>query len=392
MNMQKEDGKESLIRRLEQEILDRKHESYIVLRRPHQEVIGHTLKLWGDLHRDFVSDNTKETPFHQKRDGMMRMTRAVSHCLRWFSEKRTQKIRLPNAHWRQLDEEALELIAWGIKYDKLFIEHTVWSKGFSCAEIDNLKQEVSFHYPTDIDFNFLFSQFDSEYKFIDDGLSRKPIGQIRKDLLRLLEQTGYAILTPLETKNLGLINRESHSFKVALQWLEETLWPQMKSTTSLGGYTLQDFRIFYAAIFCFSALIAETEELIDIHHGPENPAGSSVMRVTETELVGILSSMSGLSQKIVLSIVKDMTFDVNDRHANLQHQPFFKYRNKTYFTLVRWFSYILPELSLSYNLQRPSKKRVYDKILKELEQYNLEQINTNCRKRAGWFLEKEKSI
>jgi hypothetical protein len=376
---------EETIRRLEAELLDKKHLDFVFLRRPTKKIYQHLFKLLGDIHRDIISNiEVGDNPYH-KRDYGLRVTRALSHCLRWASEKTNRKFRLPSANWEQLDSEALELLEWAIQYDKLCTEHVAWSRGLSVAKVEEETKTVNFKSPTDLDFTFLFSQAMAEAEIPNDLFSEEIHKKIRKGFSAWLQRYTFR----QKGRNLPW-KLESHTdeFKLVLNQLEKVLWPYLDSNLNLGGYSLQSFRKLYSALYVHSYYVASSEEYIDATHGPINMAGSLVIVLSERELTTWLAAISGVEQSEVTAIIKDMTFDVNDKDSDIWCQPFFKDSSKTYYSLVRSFSYISPETMLSYNLNRRSKQRIYDQVIQKLEKTSLNFVQEVVEKEFIVFREK----
>ena len=104
------------VRRIEKTVLDEYHKHCGLMRRPHDLSIGHLLKVYGDVVRDFERSKGTDAVFYRNRFIVNSLAHGVAHCFRWLNEAAEPQVLLPKASWQTLDQEAVEFLTWGAKY------------------------------------------------------------------------------------------------------------------------------------------------------------------------------------------------------------------------------------------------------------------------------------
>ncbi|MCB0165963.1 MAG: hypothetical protein KDI79_17145 [Anaerolineae bacterium] len=359
------------IRNVELTVLDQKHKNFMLLRRPRESAIAHTLKLLGDIERDFNNTDLRDRSYFWRRSGFRYVLDAVSHCLRWLAEPPPTRVYLPGASWQQLNREAFDLLAWGMDYAKLAQDHVAWTRGALECNLDETRKMISFEFPANFDTFFLLTQAASE-----EFYSKRALDEIPSDQL----QSGFSAWIDRFTKRLqGVdiswkIERNEKSHQIAFEWLSKTLWPELPAKTDLQGYCLDEFRHFFAALFIHGLYISWAEDYMDKQFGPENEAGSHIVVFSENQMIRWLSEISGVNRSSLRAIVKDLTFDTGNFHSSIVTQPFVKSKSGKLFLLSRLVTILDPMPMIADALHKSKKDEIYAGFVQVLEQSSLDQI------------------
>lgn len=128
--------KQSPIRQVETNVLDRKHLSNRIFKLSHENAVRRLLKTFGDATRDMARywDSREYTWW----------VKSLNHCLRWAYEECPTEGFSEDPDWRTQDKSALDLLLWGVTYARLFNDHVAWSRGLIQASIDRPNKTITF--------------------------------------------------------------------------------------------------------------------------------------------------------------------------------------------------------------------------------------------------------
>jgi hypothetical protein len=376
-----------IIRNVEATILDQKHKQFMLMHRPNDIAIPHLLKVLGHIDRTLISELNDES-FLRQRAFMQTVLSAAGHCLRWLSTSSSNIVLLRNASWKKLDEEALDLLGWGISYSQLAADHVAWSRGLLTGKADQRNKIISFEPPDNLDSSFLASQSIAEETLAESFFKEFPYESLRGGFQVWLRQFK---LTSVMDSNMWHVEQDGRAYEAASSWTEMVVWPELLNETDLEGYTLGDFRRLYTSLFLVAQYCAWAEDAIDSTQGPENEGGSIVFNDSESRIVHWLSEISGVEQSSVHNILCDLIFDTNDFHSSLANQPFVRSKSRQIFLLARLLPLLEPSRMISGALLKGKKKKVYERVVNTLEQSNLDMIESYI-KNLGLAVFREKKI
>ncbi|HLO83629.1 MAG TPA: hypothetical protein VK203_01270 [Nostocaceae cyanobacterium] len=376
-----------IIRDIESKILDQEFKKYQFLYRQPDEGIAHILKVMGDLWRDIeIGNNPVYSVF--RRYQFVTILKGLSHCIRWTTNHPSRQIKLPNSTCYDRDKEALEFLKWGTNYEMLSRDHVAWSKNILSAQVDENNKIIQFLYPPDLDAIFFLSQLAAEDKILKKISNSIPIEALKKDFHEWISEVKF------EKKGFRIPERlvsKTRAYSNVLSWLENTVFPEISSGTLLNGYTLEQFRRFYASLFINCQYWTWLEDGVDQAFGVNNELGTCIMTLTKSQMIKWLHNISNVDIKAVESILEDLIFDTSHFHADLRNQPFILSNRKNIFLLPRLFANSLPQRMLSGALNKGTGKQKYEKIIEVVSTSNLLNIASKF-KQLGLTVVVEKTI
>lgn len=161
-----------------------------------------------------------------------------------------------------------------------------------------------------------------------------------------------------------------------LTYLEHRIWSNMEPSLNLGGYTLQDFRQFYAGIYVLSHHAISLERIIDSKYGDENFLGSLLMDLTTDEALEHFKLVTGLGAEIVKPIIVDLTFDIESDHALLSNQPFISDGKQHLMYVPRIIVNSHPERMLAGAINKGPKRKIYESIIENMQDKGLDVLES----------------
>ena len=137
-------------------------------------------------------------------------------------------------------------------YSRLAQDHVAWTRGVLIGRVDENNKIISFEYPSDFDKFFLLTQAASEELYLESILDEIPFGDLQDDFLAWINRStrrlqGFDVPWKIE--------QDSKPQQIAFDWLSKTLWPELPTETDLQGYTLYEFRRFFAALFVYGYIL-----------------------------------------------------------------------------------------------------------------------------------------
>jgi hypothetical protein len=219
------------------------------------------------------------------------------------------------------------------------LEHVAWSRGITRGKVDETSKTICFEYPADLNGFFLLTQAISEEWHTDSQLREVPFEALREGFTSWVKRSTTEFIGAQTIRGSEVSAAYS---RIALVWLEKALWPELSGSIDLQGYTLDEFRHFYAALFVYSQYCAWAEDHMDMRYGSDNDAGSIVISGLQPEIVSWLAEMSGVKRDSLASIIEDLTFDADDFYSTIMTRPFVQLANGSIYLLARVFSMLDP--------------------------------------------------
>lgn len=357
-----------LIREIEQNKLDVEFEKYPITDLIDDISIPYLLKIYGDIHREFVTFNRSD--FVSRRE-LYVLLQATGHCIRWVTSKIGHKLE-DNLTSEDLNNFALELLLWGREYSLVANQFIAWSRGLISAEIDLSKKEIEFFPPDKTEMFFNFQQDMSSEEIMSDYFKFMPFDEIHNVYQNWI--TELDLNEPPIILNWEIAKKNEISKKLQ-EKISDLIFNEVPHSTDLGGYTIDEFVIFYVTLFLNFHFIETIEDHIDRNTNYENPFGSNPIPFPKEKMIAFLVDMTGLDANCVESILNDLTFNTKNFHSNLTNQPFIVSSTNTYYILPRIFANIEPERMLIGALNKSqSKKKIYDNLINPIEKINLDRI------------------
>lgn len=177
----------SLIRKIENELLDCEYKKYAILHRSNDLALGYLLKIYGDISRDltnFPNDYTEQ----MINMIVTLMERGLAHCIRWIlrstssSDRKVLPSEVPRVNNTALNNEAAEFLTFGREYHTIFMDHVAWSRDAMNVSIDQTSKIVRFSNKPNLDWGFYESQFQASNEEIRRYHEGVPLSNFLEDL------------------------------------------------------------------------------------------------------------------------------------------------------------------------------------------------------------------
>ncbi len=283
---------------------------------------------------------------------------AFSHCIRWAYKSKGTTQAFPK------DDRAMKLIGEffikGITYNHICSLIAPSYGNEYNYEIDFLNKRAKF------EFDSLSSIANQWHQIESRGIIRN---HYEEELRRFTIQ--FCHYTYEKTKKKDLYRAmdwkaflAGKNFARALGYFKNIILPVVSEKTSLGGYTVEEFRIFYTVIY----LISSYNEIIGSYHrtkGKFLEIAPCAFTSSVEDHVSSFALVTGLSANVVESITKDLTFNENKFGSRITVRPFFRHNES-----ISWLPSIVLRgyagVSVS-NLLYKEKRKVYDHLINEIE-------------------------
>jgi hypothetical protein len=359
-----------LIRQIEREVLDVHHRSYPLLRLSQNLAVTRLLKITGDLSRQRLFRASSEDSVHR---AMGRVTRGLSHCLRWALNGCSVVGDLRGNDHAQEDEWALEFLRWGTNYGLLATDHVAWSKALQAASVDPSERVITFHPFLDMDVGFYTRQALADLNWCRsrtiDSFPAESFARIFIDWQRKSEWTNAG----LEFEST--VVRRHNEFATVRLWIDRQLFPELPSDRCLGEYNLGDLRQFFASLYTICECVRTLEDEVDQRVGDINRMGTWTFQGPRPRMVAWLTEASAVGRRQVDAITRDMTLNPNRFHCSISTTPFVQTTDGSLYLLPRLFACLDPERSFASALTVGTGRNVYDRISTELERHALLEID-----------------
>lgn len=361
-------GDEKKIRWFESEILDKEYLKYSCLKYDEEIVIPHLLKVFGDIERDELQILKRGYSNPNLTWLLVKMLLGIGQAVRWINltPKTTQFIS--EGSYKAADDMAAELLISAIDYYRISQEFVAWSRGLIKAEIDEEKKIIRFSPPNGYDFHQLMLndfQFHTQAQDLDIFPYNEALTEFRNWF------KGIDLFNPPLAASMDwTVALESKILPIFLEKLDAIILPECSPETDLAGYTLKEYRKFYALLSINFHFIRWSENIID-QIQEENPFGSNPIRMEQEEAYLFYSIITDLSPGVVKAIITDLTFDHRNFHTSLLIQPFVRSRNNQLYILPNSFPMVDANRMLTGALNKGVKKPVYDRLINKIEQQQL---------------------
>lgn len=365
---------EKTIRFVEREILDKEYARFKILHRDRNLATGHILKIAGDFWRD--EGRSQRTDRLPVKIGLDVMLGGLSHCVRWITTSQQKQIRLPKATWRELDQEALDFLVWGMQYHSISVDHILWSRNMLLANVDTTTKTIKFSPFSDFDIIFFLSQQSDQQHALKVLHNTLPVQQLRQDFQHWRKH--FKIVDGGFDFAEDLV-RQLESYPKVINWLEASVLPSVEPDQDLGGYSLDEFRRFFAALFLNFKFLTLVEDGFDDIFGAEHDFGTTMLTLPKSAMMRYLQHMSDIKVESVEAIITALTFDVSNFHASLLNQPFVETSNKHLFILPRLIALANPGRLLVGAMNKGVGRQMYDKLIETLSRAMLSEISSAFR-------------
>lgn len=364
------DAQESVIREVEQSVLDKHYQNYDILLWPDDFIVPYLLKGWGDIARQLKGPGYEDHSAFVIRRQLNMYIQALGWCIKWILQNNSpqKKAKLSD---KMMIKKVTEAIEWGVHYHALVQNHVAWSRGQLKIEINTDTKEITFLPPELKVFQFVLGQELSSEEIFDGLQARMPILEVSNYYFQRRTEINWK--KPPITFDGHKAKTES-IFLVVFQWIEKTILPEIDNLYDLGNYTVEDLRKVFTGIFIHTTLICFAEDEIDENTGYENPFGSNPICLPRKAMIRLLNQWSGAPELKIDAILDDFIFDIDNFHSSLTNQPIVKTKNGNLILVPRIFLHTEYNRLTSGALNKKAKKSVYDRIINTIEAKNLDSL------------------
>jgi hypothetical protein len=163
------------------------------------------------------------------------------------------------------------------------------------------------------------------------------------------------------------IDRDSAVYASIKKWAATVILPEIVGSRDLDGFTVDDFRQFYVALWINCHCITRLEDVTDRALGHEHLLGSRLLQGNRDYIAYWVSRYCALPSAAARNIVERLTFDPTHRHPSLAGHPFVPSVDGAVTMLPRLFARTDPNLMLSMALNAGASRRLYESIIEEIE-------------------------
>jgi hypothetical protein len=375
-----------IIRYVEDNVLDQKYKQYPFFYRQSDITIPYLLKILGGLDRSI--DTIEEgISLYRRRSIIQNILNAISHSLRWISKSEGQ-VLLPPTYGKQIEEEAMEALGWGVSYAMLVQDHVAFSRDELIGKVDVNNKTISFEHRVDFDPFILLTQAASEELHTASIFDLLPIKELGKEFNPWVKRFASRLSV---TNTDWQIKSDETSYQAVLSWINQIVWPELPSSLDLGGYSLDDYRRLVASIYLHGLFFSWLEDYIDDRYDTDQEANSVVIADTEHGMAMRLSKLSGVPPASIRAILNDLIFDPTYFHSLITMQPFVRSKNRRIYFLARLIAMLDFSRMLATAVNRKHKRHIYERLVNSLEQANLDIIESKLRS-LGFVVLREKRI
>jgi hypothetical protein len=363
---------DSPIRAVEYSVLDQEYKRFGLLQLPEDLAITRLLKAKGDIDRDYKApalSHISDLSLHTFASGL---DKGLSHCLRWVCTDCPVGQGAQGPNWVHEDEQAIQLLGWGMRYAQLSTDHVVWSNGLIDATIDEVQKTIVFGPAKCMDVSYFERQANADLDWWQSemvmGFPREAFVQLFNDWQRHTEWTANGL-------EFGPSFVRTHRRFVELrQWATHLLFPELPESCFLGSYHVGHLRTFFASLQTICDCIRTLEDEVDKRVSAENGMGTWTFQLPRPEFIDWLVDATGLAHEVLNSIVGDLTLDPRRFHCSIATTPFVLSRTNTLFLLPRMFAFLNPQRSFAAAMTNGSGRGAYERVANALERYHLDNI------------------
>lgn len=384
MSLTKED--QDLIRHIEGTLLDTHHRKFLALGLPLNISVPFILKLYGDATRDSNAImNYNEFTFRRI---MHQLVLAISQAIKWVINDGKSNINAEPLTYVEINPLINDLVGWAFEYTAIAQQFTAWSRGFLDVEIDKSKKEICFLGQDNLVHYFYYTQ----QEISDDNIDKiydEITGTTARTKLYNEWNNEYKITEPPIASYIDWAKaRNSELHAHVINCLKQHVMPELSPTTDLGGYSLEEFRLFYSVLFINFDFICSYEKNLDASHKEMSLAfGTNPILFPKDKMIKLFCEASYLDYSVVARITEDLTLDTANFHSNLITQPIVEIDNNKLAILPNLFAYTEPNRMISGALNKSkSKKKIYDHLINKIEACNIEAIESCLKERTDFTI------
>ena len=123
------------IRQVEIDVLDEEYKRYYLIRLSEDLAITRLLKMKGDITRGLNVTGFDGVGIQSLHGFVNLLSRGLSHCLRWVCTDCPLGKAIHGPEWMEQDDQAADLLHWGMQYAQLATQHVAWSNSLIDATI-----------------------------------------------------------------------------------------------------------------------------------------------------------------------------------------------------------------------------------------------------------------
>lgn len=368
---------DAILRLIERTVLDQHHRQCQILccnqATAAEQLLRRYARILRDLRTGKISKPSNDSKSQTASDGL----RGLAHCLRWIKACCPSKVITPSPGAAVLDQQALELLQWGVTYDPIWNEHSAYSRNLVDAKVDVQDHLIEFLPRCDFGSHFFCTQVEAK-KADDERLGKaSPDAQLAK--------LSKAWCESLRLSSRGMhfgdaTIRDSGAIEVACEWMEKTCLPELASTAQLMGCTLQELRRVLATLYVYSLFVTKLEDVSDDLQGGEIVLQSTVIRLRRDRMVSWLVELSRVPAASVEAILAVITFDPTHPHVTLAQQPFVNVDDGQLMFLPRLLLFIdLPRMYISTLNKHGQGRSIYEHTINDIEAAGAETVAREVR-------------
>lgn len=346
--------------------------------------MGHLLKICCDIHRDLYRPQTWDQAV-SVRSRLLGTFRGLEQALRWALKECPHDSWSSASTWREIDNEAAELLRWGETYAMLSTVHTAWSRGELSANLDEIRKRIIFSFKDSFDGALLESQIFSETVWaghLEDGVLLAYIEPIFNEWIHEVN---------VQERSFPAPTIPSDTLTQIAKIMGSKICPGVPDEEILfGKTTLASIRKFFAASLTYSHCIKMLEDRHDSLYGAENDMGSLVMQGQKNEMLQFFADFTGVQVESVAEIVSLLTFDPHRPRSAINSHPFIETSNGSLALSSRFFCIVDPQQMVVGALIQ-NNERAYDRIVEMMQNHYAELIAERLRQR-GFSVLREKAL
>lgn len=372
------------IQLFESEVLDKVHLDFEFYKYSEDVVIPYLLQFYGDIERrrnDFLKSGFTEVSFGFYLTNMMH---GIGHCVRWIKQQTKPIYNDTGNHSpTYIHEITLDFVNWGMVYHGIAQEFTIWSRKIKEATIDDQRKTITFLHPDKYDYSKVHGLQLQYNDGMQEVYTNYPHEKMEDEFIEWVKEIDLTN-PPIANSINWTKAKESRSYPLLLSTIAEIIFPELSAETDFNGYNLQQLREFFTLLFLTFHFISWTESLLDEKYGMDHSFGSNPLYLSGTQFRQLTAKITGLPFDVVGSIIDDLTFDHKNFHSSITIQPFISSGTGVFYILPNLFTQLEPSRMIVGSLNKGTKKKVYDRLINQIENVSLKRIEAVITEGDRW--------
>src|SRR5262249_52514982 len=161
-------------------------------------------------------------------------------CIRWVCQDCVPGPPAQSPEWQKEDNDAAELLGWGMHYAQLTTDHVAWRQGLIEANADLATRTIVFEPAREIDLDYFTRECQADLAWwwheTNDRYAEEAVSQLFRDWRSQVTWDRSGLEFPAD------LIRDHPSLAEIQRWVSASLFPELEDSCQLGRYRLSELR------------------------------------------------------------------------------------------------------------------------------------------------------